>query len=273
MTTGIDLAAYFERIGYGGPTLVQPEVLATVHRLHSASIPFENLNPWLGLPVLLDDEALQHKLVHERRGGYCYEHNLLLAQVLRQIGFEVTMLAARVLWYAPPGTTRPRTHMLLRVDLAGEALVLDGGFGGMTVTAPLRLAVEGPQPTPHEPFRLLREGAEFVMQAEVGGEWRSLYRFDLQSQQRADYEMASWYLCHHPESPFRQRLMVARTRPGGRDVLAGNELTEHRLGAPSRTHVLRSASELRCALQGVFGLQVPQVPELQARLAAMAAAG
>ncbi|MEW6707351.1 MAG: arylamine N-acetyltransferase [Pseudomonadota bacterium] len=265
----IPLNAYFERIGFEGSLRPDHATLAAIHRLHSRAIPFENLNPWLGLPVLLDPAALHAKLVEGHRGGYCFEHNLLLANVLRQVGFAVTMLAARVLWNAPPESARPRTHMLLRVELDGESLLVDGGFGRMTLTGPLKLQAQGPQDTPHERFRLLREDGELLMQAEVGGEWRSAYRFDLQPQQQVDFELTSWYLCHHPESHFRHRLIAARTRADGRDTLLNNELTRHALDGRSETQTFGSVADLRTALQEVFALRLPDVPLLQQRLQAL----
>lgn len=264
----ISLDAYRARIGYDGPLRPDFDTLAAIHRLHSRAIPFENLNPLLGLPVLLDAASLQRKLVEGGRGGYCFEHNLLLAHVLRQIGFEVTTLAARVMWNLPAEVVRPRTHMLLAVALEGEQWLVDGGFGGNTLTGPLRLGVEGPQQTPLERFRLLREGADVTMQVEVNGEWQSMYRFDLQPHHQVDYELTSWYLCHHPDSHFRHRLIAARTRADGRDVLANNEFTRHRLGEPSEKVVFTRAAELRELLQDVFGLRLPEVPQLQARLEA-----
>jgi N-hydroxyarylamine O-acetyltransferase len=264
----VSLAAYCDRIGFDGPLQPDADTLAAIHRLHSRAIPFENLNPLLGLPVLLDPASLQAKLVEGGRGGYCFEHNLLLADVLRQIGFDVTTLAARVVWGAPPDVVRPRTHMLLAIALDGEQLLVDGGFGGNTLTGPLRLSRQGPQQTPHERFRVVHESPEVVMQVEVGDEWRPMYRFDLQPHHRVDYELTSWYLCHHPDSHFRHRLIAARTRAGGRDVLLNNEFTRHHLGAASETTLLHTAAELRGVLEDVFGLRLPEVPQLQARLEA-----
>lgn len=268
MDVSIDLGAYLGRIGFEGPARPDLDTLATIHRLHSRAIPFENLNPLLGLPVLLDAASLQRKLVEGGRGGYCFEHNLLLANVLRQVGFEVRTLAARVLWNAPPGVVRPRTHMLLRVSAEGDEWVVDGGFGSNTLTGPLRLAQQGPQATPHERFRLVPEGPDSTLQVEVSGEWHALYRFDLQPHHQVDYEVTSWYLCHHPDSHFRHRLIAARTQADGRDVLANNEFTRHRLGEPSEKLVLTSAAELRDLLQDGFGLRLPEVPQLQPKLEA-----
>ena len=67
----LDLDAYLARIGLEG----RPS-FAEVHRAHVTSIPFENLDPYCGIPVSLALEDLERKLVSERRGGYCFEQNL-----------------------------------------------------------------------------------------------------------------------------------------------------------------------------------------------------
>jgi N-hydroxyarylamine O-acetyltransferase len=114
---------------------------------------------------------LLDKLVTGGRGGYCYEHNLLFAEVLRTIGFSVRGLAARVMWNAPEGAVRPRSHMLLRVDIGGAPYVADVGFGGLTLTGPLRLEAGVEQETPHECVRLVRSGGDLILQAEVRDAW------------------------------------------------------------------------------------------------------
>jgi N-hydroxyarylamine O-acetyltransferase len=181
----------------------------------------------------------------------------LLSAALREIGFDVTDLAARVLWNVPEGAILPRTHMLLRVDVAGEAYIADVGFGGLTLTTPLRLTVDIEQATSHEPFRLVAAGDGFLLQASLQGAWRALYQFDLQPQFAVDFEMSSWYLCHHPESIFLSILMAARPFPGGRYGLLNHRLTTHFAGGESKQRVLASAGELRAVLEGEFGVRVP----------------
>ena len=207
------------------------------------------------------------KLVRSQRRGFCYEHNALLGTALRALGFSVTDLAARVLWNMPAEMIRPRTHMLLVVELGGHQYIVDAGFGGMTLTAPLRLDTNTPQATPHGPFRLHPTPIDRVLQAEVAGEWKPVYRFDLQPQQRSDYEMASWYLCNHPDSVFRQVLMAARPGPAGRHVLRDRQLTRHRLEGGDETQTLATSAELRQALQGTFGIDLSAVSGLDERLA------
>jgi N-hydroxyarylamine O-acetyltransferase len=103
--------------------------------------------------------------------------------VLRALGFQVTGLAARVRWNLPDEVVTARGHMLLRVELDGQIYLADVGFGGLTRTAPLVLVPDRVQPTPHEPVRIITAGDGYLMQAQLGQEWKSLYRFDLQQQE------------------------------------------------------------------------------------------
>jgi N-hydroxyarylamine O-acetyltransferase len=263
----MNLDAYLLRIGHAGGRAPTLHTLREILARHTEAIAFENLDPLLKWPVRLDPEWLQRKMVQGGRGGYCYEQNLLLSHALQSLGYSVAGLAARVLWNAAvAGAVPPRTHMLLRVDLDGQPLLVDAGFGVMTPTAPLRLEADEEQATPHEPFRLLADRDEFVMQAKIRGEWRSLYRFGLQEQLLPDYELANWYVSTHPKSRFANELMVARPASGRRYTLLNNEFAVHYLNGSTEQRKLTSAAEIRTLLEGEFQLKLPDTPELDSAL-------
>lgn len=262
----IDVEAYFRRIGYSGTTEPTLDTLRAIHALHPQAIAFENLDPFLGRPVKLDIASLEEKLVRSGRGGWCFEHNLLLAATLSALGFSVTGLAARVVWNAPEGSVRPRGHMLLKVEVDSEPWLADVGFGGLTLTAPLRFETGREQRTPHEPFRLLEADGDRVLEARVGETWKALYRFDLQPQHRVDYEVANWFLSTHPASHFVHGLMVARAGDGRRFALADRRLTTHALSGGTEQRELTSVTELRTALEEVFDIRVPAGRDVDARL-------
>ena len=264
--TRFDLDAYLTRVGYSGSPTPTLDTLAAMHLLHVQAIPFENLNPFLRWPVRLDPESLQQKLVREGRGGYCFEQNLLFGHALRELGFRVTWLAARVVWSAPADSIPPRSHMLLLVDLAGRAYVADVGFGGLTLTAPLRLETEIEQATPHESFRLMGLPGGFLLQARVNGAWEALYRFDLQEQFLPDYEVSSWYLSNHPASRFVTGLMAARPAVDRRYALRNADLAVHHLNGQTDRRTIRSVPEMRSVLEDVFRLTLPVGSELDAGL-------
>ncbi|MGH9371674.1 MAG: arylamine N-acetyltransferase family protein, partial [Vicinamibacterales bacterium] len=169
-------------------------------------------------------------------------------------------------WNRPEAAVTPRGHMLLLVDLDDRPYIVDVGFGGQTLTGPLRLEPHVEQATPHEPFRLMRRGETFMMEARVDGIWKPLYRFDLQEQFLPDYEVTSWYLSNHPDSHFVTGLVAARPDADRRYALRNNELAVHHLNGHTERRRLASASELRAALEDLFRLTLPDAPELRAIL-------
>lgn len=264
----IDLDAYFSRIGFSGDAPPTLATLEQLHLLHALAIPFENLSPLLGREVSLDPAVLEDKLVRRARGGYCFEQNLLFSHVLRELGFTLNGLAARVLWNRPPGDVPARTHMLLLVEIGGEPFLADVGFGGMTQTAPLRLLPGPEQATPHERYRLEKRGDEFVLHALAGGQWRALYQFDLQVQTQADYEITNWYISRHPGSRFVRELVAGRPGERCRHALLDNRYSRYQLDGTVERRVL-ALDELLCLLTEVFAIDLSGLPEAGERLAAL----
>src|SRR5947209_8861752 len=123
----------------------------------------------MGVPVDdLSPRTLADKLVHRRRGGYCYEHNGLMGYVLAELGFQVRRFAGRVLGTLRPDAPAPaQTHTVLGVTFPGSAgsYLVDVGFGGQTPASPLRLETGSVQQTTHEPYRLIDRGDGLVLQA------------------------------------------------------------------------------------------------------------
>jgi N-hydroxyarylamine O-acetyltransferase len=266
----IDLDAYCARIGYDGARTATLDTLRALHLLQPQAIAFENLDPLLGRPVRLDARSLEDKLIHGARGGYCYEQNLLFAHALRAIGFKVSEHAARVLWNVPAGVRTPRVHLLLIVDLDGDRYVVDAGFGGNVLTAPLLLNSTAEQATPHEPFQVLREGDHYEVQFKLHGNWMKLYRFDLSEQLQGDHEQGSWFVSTHPNSIFVNGLMGARAEPDCRYALANNLLSVHRKSG-SEKQALRSVAELRDALTDLFKVRLAGLDGLDNALARLTA--
>jgi N-hydroxyarylamine O-acetyltransferase len=269
---GADVGRYLARIGHGGPARADLETLRAIHAKHAAAIPFENLAAFLGEPVPLDLESLQRKLLTPGRGGWCFEHNLLFAHMLEAIGFEVRRLAARVRWNVPANVTTARSHMLLLLDIVGERYIADVGFGGLTLTAPLRLEPGIEQATPHEPHRLLLDDEKYSLQAKIGDEWQTMYVFDLQRQEIADYEVSNWYLCNHPGSQFVKGLVCARAAPEKRHALRNSRYAVHHPDGRTERRLVASVGELKDLLRRDFHLSVPDSRTFDEKAAAMIAA-
>lgn len=268
----IDLDAYCARIRDSGERAPTLATLQRLHARHAQAIPFENLSPFIGETVALDLPALQDKLIGRRRGGYCFEHNLLFWQVLNELGFNVTGLAARVRWNVPDEVVTARSHMLLLVKLQGEFFIADVGFGGMTLTAPLRLEAAVEQATPHEPFRLLHSAGVYTLEVKLADSWKPVYTFDLQPQHLADYEVTSWYLSNHPQSHFVTGLIAARPAADRRYALHNNRFAVHHLDGHTERRLLTSVDEMKAVLGDEFDIRMPATPDLDHRLQRLLAA-
>jgi N-hydroxyarylamine O-acetyltransferase len=248
------LTAYLARLGnpqLSGPTLA---TLTALHRAHVDAIPFETLDVLAGhVPSLaLDDVAA--KLIGAGRGGYCFEHNTLFQAVLEQLGFAVTILMARVR-FGGVGV-RPRTHALLRVEAEGRPYLMDVGFGGWGLAAPLRLDAGVQRHDGLLSHRLMKTGDLWVLQAWLDAAWTDLHAFTLEPCHAVDYEMTNHYTASHRDSPFVNLLAAQRIQPRRRLVLRGRELAVL-TAAGLETRVLASAGEARAVLAGDFGIRLP----------------
>jgi N-hydroxyarylamine O-acetyltransferase len=252
---------YFRRIGYTGPHAATLEVLTAVCTHHTATIVYENIDPLLGTAPQLALPVLQDKLLAQGRGGYCYEQNLLLMHALAALGMQVTPLVARVVWMRPPGEpTRPRSHMLLRVDLAGHdpgPWIADVGFGGNLMSVPLRLEPGLAQRTPHNVMRITRDAEAYSMETQLPTGWTPMYRFTLEAQQPADYEPLNWFTATHPSSIFCHNLLMERLQPELRTSLFNDRLVLRRPGEPPVVRRISAQSEFDQVMAERFGLHLP----------------
>src|SRR5262249_47789047 len=140
-------------------------------------IPFENLDVLLGLPIRLELDAIVDKLVHRRRGGYCFEHNTLLLHVLDQLGFAPRPYSARVRIGRTREYTPARPHLFVGVELEGRPWLVDVGVGALSPTCALRLDTSDPQSTPHETRRFVFEDGRWFHQALLGDTWTDVCEF------------------------------------------------------------------------------------------------
>jgi N-hydroxyarylamine O-acetyltransferase len=92
----MDVPAYLQRIDYQGSLKPDVDLLRSLHRAHLFTVPFENLDIHLGREIVCDESRILHKIVNEKRGGFCYELNGAFAALLRALGFRVTLLSCRV---------------------------------------------------------------------------------------------------------------------------------------------------------------------------------
>jgi N-hydroxyarylamine O-acetyltransferase len=247
-----DLDRYLKRIGLSGPP-----TLAEVHRAHVTAIPFENLDPYRGVPVSLALDDLARKLVDERRGGYCFEHNLLLKAALEALGMDVELYLARVRAGASPGSVRPRSHLVLRVSDGAGNWHADAGFGIGTLLEPIPFGPGIAHDQAGWSFRVVQDRDELVLQTARPEGWDDLYAFVPQPVPQIDVEVSNWFTSTHPRSIFVTSLIAGSQDAEGRlvslhDRNGGFELTEQTPQQTSTASV--ELSEVPELLTRRFGL-------------------
>jgi N-hydroxyarylamine O-acetyltransferase len=267
-----DRALYLQRLGFDAPPAPTLETLRQLQLRHTGAFPFENLTTLSGEPVLIDLPSIEQKVLHDGRGGYCYELNNLFLALLQSLGFDARAISGRVVMGQPEGAWTARTHRLSLVIIGDVRYITDVGFGGMVPTAPLLLDYRGEQLTPHEPYRIDLHVDGFTLRANVAGEWRAMYIFDLQRQEDIDFAVGNWYVSTHPESTFAKQLMVARTGEGWRRTLNNGSFAIHRIGHDSERREVTDVQELIGLLGSEFGIRVPEQAQLVRTLERLIAA-
>jgi N-hydroxyarylamine O-acetyltransferase len=246
--------AYLARLEIDRPNRPDAEALAHLHEQHLRTIPFENLDIHLDVPITLDEAALFDKIVTRRRGGLCYELSGLFAALLRQVGFDVSILAGRV--FGPGGIGPVFDHMALRVELE-EPWLADVGFGRLS-TLPLKLDCRDDQKDPGGTFR--------VADAEYGDvdlylDDRAQYRLERRPRALSDFEATCWWQQTSPKSNFRQGPVSSILTAGGRVTVSGPMLIETDGGARTERR-LDSEAEILDAYRRHFGIELARVPTM-----------
>ena len=218
------LDAYLARIAYDGPREPTAGTLRALQERHLYSVPFENLDIHWKRPIVVDTRRFLHKIIDERRGGFCYELNGGFAWLLRELGFDVTMLSARVPT-ADGGLGPPFDHMALLVPAGGVRWLVDVGFGDFSLH-PLNL-----------------DGDNGELEIVPGDEWevrrngKLEYRFTLEPHELHEYGPMCHYQQYDPSSHFTKKRICSLATPEGRITLTDEKLIVTRNGERTETPV------------------------------------
>lgn len=263
--------AYLRRLGAEYPVWPTLDALRALHLLHLRTVPFENLSVHLGEEIVLEEGRLLDKVVGGRRGGFCYELNGLFGALLAALGYEVTLLAARV--YGDGGRLGiPYDHMALLVrTVDGGDWLADVGFGAHS-HGPLAFGERAEQEDPGGTFRVVEagpdaagvRGAEATTRAadlDVLREGRPVYRVDVRPRVLDDFVSGAWWHSTSPRSHFLQSTVCSRiTEDGGRITLSGRRLTATAPDGDREERELGTDEEVLTAYREHFGIRLDRVP-------------
>ena len=223
----MNVAAYFERIGLERPGAIVPDsaLLRKLQYAHCTTVPYENLDMIRGIPTSLDPDALFDKIVSQRRGGLCFELNGGFGALLRELGYDVTHVAARYL--RGESTIPMRRHRVLLVKATDGMWLCDVGIGQSCPREPLRLLEHEEQPQFGENYAFRKDPfLGWVLMDFNKGAWRDFYSFTEEPQLIVDFIALNFYCERHPDSPFNKQEMFSLKTADGRITLDGNVYKE-----------------------------------------------
>lgn len=235
--------------------------LKKLQAAHLHTVPFENLSIHTGEWIRLEHGWLFDKIVGRRRGGFCYELNGLFGWLLREIGYDVTLLSARV--RSSGGEFGPEfDHLVLLIDLDGSWLV-DVGFG-RAFTEPLAIRPDEEQSQGEARFRITQEGEDYIYWR-FDSEWLAEYRFSLKPRNLSDFNEMCRYHQKSSQSPFTEKWLATMLTKNGRETLHqdGHDfryiITDH---SGRHERIIQGQENALILLEEIFG-----IPEdsLQAR--------
>ncbi|WP_369259151.1 arylamine N-acetyltransferase [Streptomyces sp. R35] len=266
--------AYLRRIGTQYPAWPTSDVLRELQLRHLKTVPFENLSIHLGEEIVLEEKRLLDKVVGARRGGFCYELNGAFGALLGALGFDVTLLAARV--YGEEGRLGiPYDHLALRVrTVDGGDWLTDVGFGAHSLH-PLAFGERGEQEDPGGTFQVVESGPDAAGVRGAGGsregvdldvvrDGKAQYRLEVRPRVLADFVTGAWWHSTSPESHFARSLVCSRvTEDGGRITLSGRNFTVTTAERTKTVSVLATDEEVLATYRERFGIELDQVPEVR----------
>ena len=268
------LARYLQRIGVSSAPSADAAGLGTILQGHRHTFAFENLDIFLGRPISIDSDSVFDKLVQRGRGGYCFEQNRLLSDMLSVIGFANRPLLARVRLGTQPEFTPPRTHLLLAVELDGGLWAVDGGFGGSYVPpmplqdgataqsadgAQHRLRKTGRRGELSGEWQLERAGPSGATDGRAAnhGDWQPQYSFDLAEVASEDLEQANHWTSTRPDTRFTNLHVVSLPLPDGFAAMSDRRLSVWRDGV-SQVREISDAADYGTVLREAFGLALTE---------------
>lgn len=252
--TSAELSAYLSRIGMAPPP---PEALAPsldllfrIQRAHRRSIPFENLDIHSGKSIELTQRAVFDKLVVARRGGYCFEHNLLLLEALTALGFAGRSALGRV-WLgasaAAPSEVPPRTHAINLIRIGDGEWLADAGFGhgDPPVMRLMQHSVAAPDGTEYQ----LLQNQDYGWMLLCNGSPQ--YSFTLDPIWPSDFRLANHYASTSPASRFVNNLIVSTITNDGFASLFNDRLT-----TSGKSRLVADRDDYRRILRDCFGIEL-----------------
>ena len=243
---------YLRRIGIEKEIEPAADNLKLLQRAHLLRVPFENLDIHWQRLIELDKAKFYAKVIGENRGGFCYELNSLFYELLAALGFESTMLSAKVA--RGDGTFGAEyDHMAILTEIKDKKYLVDVGFGDFTAE-PLEFVLDVEQKDKNGVFVIRKHDENYYEVAKKDGDaWKSEYIFTTAPRELNEYAPMCLYQQTSPESHFTKGKVCSLMTENGRKTLTDKKFIETKKGRKTETDV-DSESEFDRILEREFGI-------------------
>jgi N-hydroxyarylamine O-acetyltransferase len=247
----ISTSDYLARIGISGKPKPTLDWLGKLQLAHLLNVPFENYDIHDHIEIVCDEERFVDKIVRRSRGGFCYELNGAFSWLLRELGFRVDRLSARV--GRESGGYGPEfDHMTLMVHL-DEDYIVDVGFGNFS-RAPLPLSGGEREDVLGKTKISPADKGSYTFSRLEDDKWIAEYIFSLTTHELPDYAPMCYYHQTSPESPFPKKTIATIYTDTGRVSISNNTLTETVKGEKKVTELTKQ--ETKRLLKETFGIKI-----------------
>ncbi len=231
--------------------------LEELHERHLLTVPFENLDIRKGIHINLDPEYLFDKVILKKRGGLCFEINLLFAWLLKELGYQVNICSSGVYDVSKQNFGPEYDHMVLCVYLEDTYLV-DVAFGDcfrspISITKAHTKDISGR-------YRIAQSDIEedrYELQRIENNKWLPIYCFSTQNHRVSDFTDMADYYSSSKESYHRKHSICSIATDIGRITMSDDHLTITENGQKIKTEI-KSRSQFYEALYTYFGIDLKQ---------------
>ncbi|GAB2821993.1 arylamine N-acetyltransferase family protein [Ferruginibacter profundus] len=249
----MNIKQYLERIGYDGPIDSTLQVLSQLQYMHLMHVPFENLD--IHTNTKIDLSNLYDKIVTRKRGGFCYELNGLFYELLKEIGYAVKMVSARV--YDGKKEYSPEfDHLALIVKINKDNYLVDVGFGEFSLQ-PILIVLNKETNDPRGIFKIEANYKNYILVTKKNPEGNFIpeYLFSEKERQLNEFREMCNYHQTNPTSHFMQKRICSLPTKNGRITLTGDilKITENK---EVKEWQLNDEHEILQELWNYFGIKL-----------------
>ena len=249
MLNNHQLETYLDKLAIKRSKELSLDLVEKIQTAHIGKFTFNNIDVLLNRPISIKSNDIFKKMVIENRGGYCFEHNGLMYDVLKALGFNVRIILARVIMNEEVDSERG--HRVTLLTLNEKEYIVDVGFTAESQSYPIEIGKN----TVTKEHRVIKEDDTYRFQMYKEDKAFTFYTYTLEHYTQSDCKVSNFYSYAHDEAVFRNVFALSRITPSVTYSLRNNEY--HKICKEKTTiKELSSLEEFSAVLKKDFNLDI-----------------